>query len=74
MAFMDGAGIALPMTSRSAMPMSTGHFFGLHSQQQQQHWVAVFGWGLSFCFIIVVPFQPSRRGNDGMDARNLRVI
>ena len=39
---MAGAGIALAITSRSAMPMSTGHFFGWHPQQQQQHGVAGF--------------------------------
>ncbi len=48
--FMDGVGIALAIQSRSAMPLSTGHFFGLHSQQQQ-HGVAGLGCGLDGFFM-----------------------
>ena len=50
--FMDGVGIALAIQSRSALPLSTGHFFGLHSQQQQQQGVAGLGCGLDGFFMV----------------------
>jgi hypothetical protein len=52
---MDGVGIALAIQSRSAMPLSTGHFFGRHSQQQQQqqqHAGGGFGCGLDGFFMV----------------------